>query len=66
MIEKVKTEDAEELLAIYAPYVKDTAISFEYEVPAVEEFRERIRQIESKALRKLSHPTRIRELKDFL
>ena len=39
MIEKVKTEDAEELLAIYAPYVKDTAISFEYEVPAVEEFR---------------------------
>jgi RNA polymerase primary sigma factor len=28
--------------------------------------RERIRQIESKALRKLSHPTRIRKLKDFL
>ena len=48
MIEKVKTEDAEELLAIYAPYVKDTAISFEYEVPAVEEFRERIRQISAK------------------
>ena len=48
MIEKVKTEDAEELLAIYAPYVKDTAISFEYEVPTVEEFRERIRQISAK------------------
>lgn len=28
--------------------------------------RERIRQIESKALRKLLHPTRIRKLKDFL
>ena len=28
--------------------------------------RERIRQIESKALRKLSHPTRTRKLKDFL
>lgn len=28
--------------------------------------RERIRQIESKALRKLSHSTRIRKLKDFL
>lgn len=28
--------------------------------------RERIRQIESNALRKLSHPTRIRKLKDFL
>ena len=28
--------------------------------------RERIRQIESKALRKLSHPTRKRKLQDFL
>lgn len=28
--------------------------------------RERIRQIESKALRKLSHPTKTRKLKDFL
>ena len=27
----VKMEDAEELLSIYAPYVQDTAISFEYE-----------------------------------
>lgn len=29
-IERVTTEDAEELLLIYAPYVRDTAISFEY------------------------------------
>jgi len=28
--------------------------------------RERIRQIEAKALRKLRHPTRSRRLKDFL
>lgn len=35
-------EDAEKLLEIYAPYVTDTAISFEYEVPTVEEFRQRI------------------------
>lgn len=35
-------EDAEALLAIYAPFVTDTAISFEYEVPSVEEFRQRI------------------------
>ena len=28
--------------------------------------RERIRQIESKALRKLRHPTRSRHLRDFL
>jgi len=27
---------------IYAPYVENTAISFEYEVPSVEEFRGRI------------------------
>jgi RNA polymerase primary sigma factor len=28
--------------------------------------RERIRQIEAKALRKLRHPTRSRQLKDYL
>ena len=35
-------EDAEALLAIYAPYVEKTAITFEYEVPSIEEFRCRI------------------------
>lgn len=35
-------EDAKTLLEIYAPYVEHTAISFEYDVPALEEFRERI------------------------
>mgnify|MGYP000016039309 FL=1 len=35
--------DAEALLSIYAPYVEHTAITFEYTVPSVEEFRERIR-----------------------
>lgn len=34
--------DAEALLAIYAPYVRDTAITFEYDVPALPEFRKRI------------------------
>lgn len=38
-----REEDAEALLAIYAHYVKNTAITFEYEVPTVEEFRSRIR-----------------------
>lgn len=37
--------DATELLRIYAPYVTDTVISFEYEVPSVSEFQERIRSI---------------------
>lgn len=36
-------QDAEALLAVYAPYVTDTAITFEYEVPSLTEFRERIR-----------------------
>ncbi|WP_298463363.1 GNAT family N-acetyltransferase [uncultured Mitsuokella sp.] len=35
-------DDAEALLAVYAPYVTDTAISFECEVPTIEEFRRRI------------------------
>ena len=47
-IERVTTSDAEELLAIYAPYVTGTAISFETEVPSVEEFRGRIEKISSK------------------
>ena len=47
-IEKVSVCDAEELLKIYAPYVEKTAISFEYEVPSVEEFQGRIRDISAK------------------
>ena len=35
-------DDAEKLLSIYAPYVTETAITFEYDVPSVEEFRARI------------------------
>ena len=35
--------DAEEILKIYAPYVTDTAITFEYEVPSVAEFSRRIK-----------------------
>lgn len=47
-LEKVTIEDTKELLAIYAPYVERTAISFEYEVPTEEEFAERIQTISSK------------------
>ena len=35
-------DDAEELLKIYAPYVEKTAITFEYDVPSIEEFKRRI------------------------
>lgn len=47
-IERVTKEDAGELLGIYAPYVEETAVSFEYEVPSVEEFAERISNISAK------------------
>ena len=41
-IRKASVSDAEELLGIYAPYVEKTAISFEWDVPSVSEFRRRI------------------------
>ena len=41
----VTTDDAEELLEIYRPYVTETAITFEYDVPTADEFRSRIRSI---------------------
>ena len=34
--------DAEQLLEIYIPYVRDTAVSFEYDIPTIEEFSARI------------------------
>ena len=37
-------EDAAGLLDIYKPYVLHTAITFEYEVPSLQEFEQRIRQ----------------------
>lgn len=41
-IRTVSADDAPELLSIYAPYVQETAITFEYEVPSEAEFRRRI------------------------
>ena len=42
MIRSVSLNDAEALLNIYAYYVKNTAITFEYDVPTLEEFKQRI------------------------
>ncbi len=42
MIRIVTPEDAKALLDIYAPYVKNTAITFEYDVPSITEFTDRI------------------------
>ena len=41
-IRTAAVSDAEAILAVYAPYIRKTAITFEYEVPSLEEFRGRI------------------------
>ena len=43
-VRDARPEDAAKLLAVYVPYVLDTAVSFEYKVPSVSEFAERIRK----------------------
>ena len=45
MIRDAALSDAERLLEIYDYYVRNTAISFEYTTPSVEEFRSRMKQI---------------------
>ena len=42
MIRPARLEDASEILKIYEPYIKKTTITFEYEVPSLEEFRGRM------------------------
>ena len=44
IIRNARADDAERLLEIYAHYVLNTAVSFEYAVPSVEEFGERMRR----------------------
>ena len=34
--------DSKDILEIYRPYIEDTAVSFEYDVPEIEEFSDRI------------------------
>lgn len=41
-IRQVQLSDAEQILKVYAPFITDTCISFEYVVPSVEEFTQRI------------------------
>lgn len=38
-------DDLAQILSIYGPYVENTTVSFEYEVPSMEEFSARFRQI---------------------
>ncbi len=46
IIRPATTADVPALLAIYAPYVEQTAITFEYTVPSVEEFTDRMEKIQ--------------------
>ena len=47
-IREAAVDDAARLLEIYAYYVEKTAITFEYDVPSLEEFRGRIRHIKER------------------
>ena len=47
-IRDAQLEDAERLLEIYSYYVLNTAVSFEYDVPSLEEFKERIKNTKKK------------------
>ena len=38
-IREAQIEDAARLVEIYSHYITDTAVSFEYEVPSVDEFK---------------------------
>ena len=47
-IRDAQVEDAARLVEIYSYYITDTAVSFEYKVPSVDEFKARIIKIKEK------------------
>ena len=49
-VRNAREEDAENLLEIYRPYVENTAVSFEYHIPTVVEYSDRIRSVSDKWL----------------
>ena len=48
MIRVASESDVRSMLDIYAPYVRETTITFEYEVPSAEEFHARFERITQK------------------
>jgi len=48
VVRRATQADAAALLSIYAPYVRETSVTFEYDVPTEAEFAERIGQIGQK------------------
>lgn len=57
-IRVAKTEDMGKLLGIYAPYVEKTAITFDYEVPSLEEYTDKLGKILKK------YPVLVAEIKN--
>jgi len=47
-IRPVSPKDGEGILSIYAPHIEKTAVTFEYEVPALSDFQNRIEKIAAK------------------
>lgn len=47
VIRQATPEDAEAILNIYAGYIRNTVITFEVEVPTIEEFQKRMEQIQT-------------------
>ncbi len=48
IIRDARPTDVEAMLAIYAPYVEQTAITFEYDVPTRDEFCQRLLNVQAK------------------
>lgn len=48
IIRDATVNDIESLLKVYAPYVENTAVSFEYDVPSIDEFKNRFEKITKK------------------
>lgn len=48
IVRDAKISDAKRLVEIYSHYVLNTAVSFEYHVPTIEEFENRIREYTKK------------------
>jgi Sortase and related acyltransferases len=46
IVRMAKKEDIQEILGIYEPYILHTTITFEYEVPTLEEFEKRLEKIQ--------------------
>lgn len=47
IIRKARAEDSDRILEIYAPYILNTTITFEYNVPSSADFRRRVEKIMS-------------------